>query len=161
MNEFSLEDNENYLERNLRKIESWFNDIPPEVVDKFEINKLLHLTKYDYQKLKKRTRHGDFTPWHMFKLTNGRIGLFDGERAMRNGVEYYDATYLIQRVFSVLENPEFAKDIYQMLVKRFYDIDKMRTLLMARAIGGFLDESLGPKPNYDIASEFKTWALNI
>lgn len=161
VNEFSLEDNEDYLDRNLRKVESWFNDIPKEIVKEFGIDRLFHLAKYDYPKLEKRTRHGDFTPWHMFKLQNGKIGLFDGERAMRNGVEYYDVTYFIQRVFSVLENPEFAKEIYQMLVRRFYDVDKMQTVLAARAIGGFLDESLKEKPNYEIAEEFKDWVMSL
>ena len=80
---------------------------------------------------------------------------------MKNGVEYYDSCYLIQRVFSVLEEQEFAKQIYQMLVKRFYDEEKMKVVLSARAIGGFLDESLKEKPNYKIAEEFKNWILTL
>ncbi|MGA2967746.1 MAG: phosphotransferase [Candidatus Levyibacteriota bacterium] len=161
VDEFSLEDNENYLERNFRKVESWFYDIPKEIVEKFAVEKLMGFVGKNYPNLERRTRHGDFTPWHMFKLENGKIGLFDGERAMRNGVEYYDVAYFIQRVFSVLENQNFAKAIFSLLKERNYDLEKLRVVLVSRAIGGFLDESLKEKPNYKIAEEFKTWTLTF
>ncbi len=161
VNELSEKDLTDYKEWFWKKTLSWFEAIPQDIKNLYEIKKLLNIVEYGYQKLEKKTRHGDFTPWHLFKLQNGKIGLIDGEHAMKNGVEYYDSCYLIQRVFSVLEEQEFAKQIYQMLVKRFYDEEKMKVVLSARAIGGFLDESLKEKPNYKIAEEFKNWILTL
>lgn len=124
------------------KVLGWYQAIPENVRKDYKINNLLKIVAASYQKLERKTRHGDFTPWHLFSLEKGRIGLIDGEHAMRNGVEYYDAAYLIQRVFCVLENPHLAKNILSLLDNRKYNLQKLKTVLAARGIGGFLDESL-------------------
>jgi len=113
------------------------------------------------EKLEKKTRHGDFVPWHMMLFENGRLGLFDGEHAMSDGVEYYDMCYFIHRVFSVLEQPEFAKEILAALVARGYDIEKLRVVLAARGIGGFLDRYLTNDSKFDIDDDFAEWVLGL
>lgn len=37
----------------------------------------------------------------------------------------------------------------------------LRVVLSARAIGGFLDESLNNNPDYKFADSFKKWVLGI
>ncbi len=120
----------------------------------------MDIVKRGYSNLEKRPRHGDFTPWHMFELKDSVIGLIDGEHAMKNGVEYYDVGYFIQRIYSVLQNQTFAEDIFNLLRKKNYNLDKLRVILAARAIGGFLDEYLTGKPNYVKSNKFKEWVIN-
>ena len=43
------------------------------------------------------------------------------------------------------------------LLDKGFDIKKLRYILAARAIGGFLDESLAHIPNYSYADKFKKW----
>lgn len=149
--------NEHFLEKTI----AWFEEIPNEVIEKYNVLKLLEIVKHGYLSLNKRPRHGDFTPWHMFDLKNNKIGLIDAEHAMANGIEYYDISYFIQRVFSVLEEEEFARKILTKLIERNYNENKLRVVLSARAIGGFLDESLKPKPNYLIHERFKKWVMDL
>lgn len=111
--------------------------------------------------MKNQSRHGDFAPWHLIKLNTNQLALIDGEHARSNGVEYYDIAYFIQRVFSVLGNQLLSKQILSLLLKRNYNLQKLKVILASRAIGGFLDESLKSRPNYQIANQFKSWALNI
>ena len=158
----SSKDVEEYKAWFLNKVISWYKAVPQDVTDKFSLNDLLTIVKNGYLNLEKKTRHGDFTPWHMFELSNGKIGLIDGEHAMKNGVEYYDISYLIQRTFSVLKKPGFAKKILDILVERKYNMDKLKVILASRAIGGFLDESLvSKKPDYTIANDFKNWFIKL
>ncbi len=158
--ELSKKDYEDYRAWFLEKTKSWYGGIPPEVRVKYQIEKLLNIVEKNHVFLKKRARHGDFTPWHMINL-NGKIGLIDGEHAMKNSVEYYDISYIIQRTYSVLDNPDFAKKIFGMLIGRNYNIEKLRTVLAARAVGGFLDESLKDLPDYKIAADFKKWVTDL
>ena len=96
----SQRENESFLDRT----KSWFNEVPQKVVKEYGVGSLLNLVENNYLKLAKKPRHGDFTPWHMFRLKNNKLGLIDGEHAMKNGVQYYDLGYLIQRVYSVMKN---------------------------------------------------------
>ncbi len=146
-----------YTDFFLKKTIKWFEALWVEVVKTYQVDALLELVKTNAHLLKKNTRHGDFTPWHIFLLDNGKLGLIDGEHATSEGVEYYDIAYLIQRVFQVLENERLAEEIYDRLVDRGYDVIKLRTVLAARAIGGFLDASLTPQPDYTWAEKFKCW----
>lgn len=107
--------------------------------------------------LKAKPRHGDFAPWHLIKLKDGQLALIDGEHALKNGVELYDIGYFIQRVFSVLKNPKLAQDILNLLAHQGFDIKKLRCILAARTIGGFLDESLAHTPDYSFADQFRKW----
>lgn len=159
INKLSEKDSEEYKQWFLNKTESWYNAIPINILEGYKVNELLDIVKKGYLNLEKRPRHGDFTPWHMFKLRDGVIGLIDGEHAMQNGVEYYDIGYLIQRIYSVLQNQTFTEDILNLLRRRNYNLDKLRVVLAARAIGGFLDEYLTGNPNYSKSNEFKEWVI--
>ncbi len=150
----------NHQEKFANKVESHFEAIPKEVKQKYSLEKLLILTKSGIPNLGAMPRHGDFAPWHMILSSNGEINLIDGEHAMSQGVEYYDIGYFIQRVFSVWKEKDLAKKIYERLISRGYEKNKLKTILLARAIGGFLDESLSPSPNYLIHEEFKDWVLS-
>lgn len=153
------ETGEDFKKKFIEKTETWFSDIPENIKDKFQINILLQIVKKGTIFLLVKPRHGDLAPWHIIKLENGQLGLIDGEHFLYNGVENYDICYFIQRVFSVLKNPEVAKEIYKQLISKGYDKNKLKVVLAARAIGGFLDESLADKPDYKIASEFSNWVI--
>lgn len=148
-----------YQKKFINKVKAWFNDIPADIRQKYNVVSLLEIVEQGVSCLQKKPRHGDFAPWHIFQLSDGAIGLIDGEHALVDGVEYYDICYFIQRVFSVLRKPDIAKKIYLELEKREYKINDLRTVLAARAVGGFLDESLSGKPNYVYADSFKDWIL--
>ena len=158
--ELTSKENPDYRERFFEKTKSWYNDIPKDIIEKYQVVDLLKVVEHGISKLKMKPRHGDFTPWHLFKLTSGQLGLIDGEHAKKNGVEYYDIGYFIQRVFSVLENPNFAEKILSELIKKNYSLEKLIIILAARAIGGFLDESLKPSPDYTFCVKFKDWVIN-
>lgn len=149
-----------FRQKFIEKANKWFDDIPADVIKKFKINDLLKIVENGSHRLSARPRHGDFTPWHMVKLAEGRIGLIDGEHAMTKSVENYDICYFIQRVFSVLKNPKVVLDIYSTILKKGYQSKRLKTVLAARAIGGFLDESLTSKPDYEFADQFRKWAIS-
>lgn len=156
-----FEENSYYKKIFLEKTKAWYMDIPEDIREKYELDDLLKIVKSEVSGLQKRPRHGDFTPWHLIKLRTGQLGLIDGEHAKTDGVEYYDIGYFIQRVFSVLENPEFAKRILSLILKRNYSLEKIRVILAARGIGGFLDKSLEDLPDYTFSNKFKDWVLSI
>lgn len=158
----SQRDNDDHAKYFMEKVESWYNEIPLEIQKIYDTAEMLQVVEKGYKNLEMRPRHGDFTPWHMIKLQNGRIGLIDGEHAMRNGVEYYDIAYLIQRVYSPMDDADFANEILNILKSRNYDLDKLTTVLAARAIGGFCDEVLiFGTPNFDRANKFKNWVTDL
>ena len=80
---------------------------------------------------------------------------------MFDSVELYDIGYFIQRVFAVLQNPQLAERILNMLKGKKYEIEKLIIILAARTIGGFLDESLTSSPNYFYADKFKRWTISL
>ncbi|MBU0618902.1 hypothetical protein KKD62_01555 [Patescibacteria group bacterium] len=145
----------------MAKTQSWYKAIPISIIEKYPLEPLLVLVKQNSSLLAKKTRHGDFAPWHIFQLPNNRLGLIDAEHALSNGVEYYDIGYFIQRVFSVLEKPDLAEKIINILLKLGYSRKKLKTILSARAIGGFLDSSLVPFPDYTYCQKFADLTLNL
>lgn len=162
IDELSKKDTYEYKEWFLEKTKSWYNEVPEDIINKYQANKLLEIIEDGYKILDKKARHGDYTPWHMIKMQNGKIGLIDGEHAMKNSVEYYDIGYLIQRVFSVFEDHEFAKEILEMLISRNYDLKKLKVILASRAIGGFCDEVLlRTDHNFERANKFGQWVLSL
>lgn len=156
-----LEDQNDAKVTFINKVENWFGDIPLDIKERFKLEALLIYVKENVEQLTTKPRHGDFTPWHLIELKDLKLGLIDGEHATANALESYDICYLIQRVYSVNKNPSIAKVIYLQLLKRGYSKDKLKTILAARAIGGFLDESLNNKPKYISADSFKKWVLEI
>lgn len=145
----------------LSKTKLWYLDIPENIREKYKIMDLLKIVDEGLPKLQRRTRHGDFTPWHLVNLRDGGLGLIDGEHAKSSSVEYYDIGYFIQRVFSVLRNPSLAQNILTTLTKKGYDSEKLKVILAARAIGGFLDESLTKKADYQCSNKFKVWVEKL
>lgn len=152
---------EDYKKRFINKVCMWYRDIPVDVLKKYKINTLFKTVENGINELTAKVRHGDFAPWHMIIMADGRLGLIDGEHFLVNGVENYDICYFIQRVFSVSKKQNIAKEIYSQLLKRQYNVDKLKTVLASRAIGGFLDESLVGNPDYKCAEKFMDWVLGL
>lgn len=157
----SKQEDPDYRKCFFEKTTSWYNGIPKDTREKCKVSDLLKIVERGVLKLQMKPHHGDFTPWHLIKLNTGQLGLIDGEHARKNGVEYYDIDYFVQRVFSVLENPNFAQKILSELTKNNYSLEKLAVILAARAIGGFLDESLKPLPNYEFSNKFKEWVISL
>lgn len=144
------------------KTKSWLDAIPEKItIIHEEIGSLWKEVLSGSTNLEKRVRHGDFAPWHMIELDKGKLGLIDGEHAHSYGVEYYDICYFIQRVFCVLNNPNLAKSIFSTLLKRNYHKEKLRIVLAARGIGGFLDQSFKVRPDYKYEKIFSEWVLYL
>ena len=152
---------QNYQDFFITKAKAWLDAVSDDVKRQYEPRNLFEIVKNGAEDLEMRPRHGDFAPWHIFILPKGKFGLIDGEHALASGVENYDICYFIQRVFSVLEAPDVAQLIFDELMERNYKVEKLRTILAARSIGGFLDESLNSIPNYSFANKFKEWVLNL
>ena len=163
ISQLSDKDTKNYSDWFFHKTLSWYEGIPQNIIKEYQVDKLLEIVKTGYKNLDQKSRHGDFTPWHIIKLENNKLGLIDGEHAMRNGVQYYDIVFLIERVFVVLQNISMAQNFYQLLKQRDYDLEKLKTVLASRAIGGFLDCSLyfEKKPDFTFADKFKHWLINL
>ncbi len=161
INNLSDEENSDHKKIFYEKTRLWYEDIPDNIKERYKIGDLIKIVGKGVPGLQKKARHGDFTPWHLIKLKDRQLGLIDGEHAKHNSVEYYDIGYFIQRVFSVLQNPDLAKKILSLLLESNYDIGKLRVILAARGIGGFLDESLKLKPNYQFSNKFKDWVLSL
>ncbi|OGD89388.1 hypothetical protein A2693_01880 [Candidatus Curtissbacteria bacterium RIFCSPHIGHO2_01_FULL_40_12] len=153
-------DSFNFRDHFVNKSNGWLKAIPKDVAEKYNLENLQGIVNGGSKLLFAKTRHGDFTPWHIFQLKNERLGLIDGEHAMANGVENYDICYFIQRIFSVLKEPSLAQKTLNLLLKRGYSPKKLKIVLCARAIGGFLDEYLAPNPDYSYADKFKKWVLS-
>lgn len=151
----------NYRKLFLEKTTSWFNAIPKHVKDSYKVNRLLNIVTENIGLLGSKPRHGDFAPWHLLSIDNDKLCLIDGEHFQDMGVEYYDICYFIQRVFSVLDDISLAKNIYSNLLKKRLDHKKLKIVLAARGIGGYLDESFSSSPNYSTHSSFQRWTENV
>lgn len=155
----TLSDKGDFRQKFTEKVNKWFDDSPAGIRKQYKVGNLLKIVEEGVDDLTSRSRHGDFTPWHMILLKNKKLGLIDGEHARSDGVEGYDICYFLQRVFSVLKDPLLAQNIYSQLLAKGYEKNKLKTVLAARAIGGFLDESLRDEPNYKFANNFKDWVI--
>lgn len=153
--------NSNHQEWFRLKTKSWLDALLKDVYKQFEIFILWKVVKEGAEDLLEKPRHGDFTPWHIFVLKNGALGLIDGEHAHSHGVENYDICYFIQRVFTVLDMPELAFKIFKQMLERDYDKAKLQTVLASRAIGGFLDQSFHQNPSYKKEKAFRNWVLSL
>lgn len=153
--------NPNYQEWFRLKTKSWFDTVPAEITQRYGVSDIWQVVANGAENLFEKPRHGDFAPWHIMVLGDHKLGLIDGEHSHSHGVENYDICYFIQRVHTVLGRSDLATKIFQKLLEKGYDKEKLRTVLASRAIGGFLDQSFSPNPNYDQENEFKNWVLNI
>lgn len=155
------DDKKNHRSLFVEKTKLWYEDIPENIREKYNLEKILEKIEQGSFRLCEKPRHGDFAPWHMFRLKNSKLGLIDGEHFQPFGVEYYDIAYFLQRIYSVLKDKKLAARVIGILRKREYDIPKLQTVLYARMIGGFLDESLKKNPDYQIAKEFCDFIINL
>lgn len=151
--------NEDYREIFMKKVTAWYDAIPDDVKNTHRVEDLLTVVHHGSAGLTRRPRHGDYTPWHMLKLSNGKLGLIDGEHYLPHSVEYYDIGYFIQRVFTILDERQRAEELYRLLVDNNYNQESLRVILAARGIGGYLDASLAPVPDYESTHAFQTWLL--
>lgn len=145
----------------VNKTRVWFDAIPNEIKTQNNLHTLMELVEASAVNLATKPRHGDFTPWHIMKLTSGGLGLIDGEHAMSEGVELYDIGYLIQRVHTICKRPDFAVRIFEVAEERGIDARKLKTIMSARTIGGFLDAHLAQQADLSRESEFKKWVLSL
>lgn len=145
----------------LKKTDAWFDAVPEKVREENDLQKLLDIVRNGAHTLKPSLRHGDFTPWHTILLDNGEIGLIDGEHAMVNGIEIYDLVYLMERIYHVLDRPDIAYELVRKLHDAKIDMKKLQTVACARAIGGFLDTSLHPKPDYTAIRKFMEYCIHL
>ncbi|MDP2637497.1 MAG: hypothetical protein Q8P26_00345 [Candidatus Levybacteria bacterium] len=143
------------------KTKSWLDAVPKDVVRNYGLEDIWKIVVEGTKGLSKKPRHGDFTPWHIIVLQEGKLGLIDGEHAHSHGVENYDICYFIQRVHTVLGMPDLAMKLFQELLNRGYNKEKLQTVLASRAIGGFLDQSFNPNPSYNRENELKDWILDL
>lgn len=86
--------------------------------------------------------HGDFTPWHMYELEDGKIGLVDAEHAGW-GPKYYDVAYFYTRVRNGLKNKQLANQFLinfkGLLPKKDQVVfwDEIKPVLAQRLIGDY------------------------
>ncbi len=151
------EDTEDHQELFLRKTHAWFDAIPVDVRMRYSISRLLDIVTAGAPNLAKKPRHGDFTPWHLLLLGDGKLGLIDGEHYLSSGVAGYDISYFLQRLFTICGQRSYAQSMYNDLMKRGYSSDLLRVTLAARAIGGYLDASFAQTPSYKEEAAFHSW----
>ncbi len=144
-----------------QKLNGWEQAIPEPVLETYQVNNLTAIAEKGSKSLQKKSRHGDFTPWHIFNLGNNRLGLIDGEHAMAEGVEYYDIAYFVQRVYVINQSPHVAELLLNKLVNNGFDQGKLQTVLAARGVGGYLDESFKEKPDYSWCQRFQKLVLEL
>lgn len=145
----------------IKKTQSWLEAIPDEARKTNHVEGLLDAVKDGTVQLETKPRHGDFTPWHIMQLPDENLALIDGEHAMSNGVELYDIGYLIQRVHTVSNHPDFAEKIYNQAIKKGHNKNKLKTIMAARAVGGYLDASLAEKQEFKKENNFRDWTLSL
>lgn len=144
----------------VNKTKSWLDSIPPQIQSQYGLLPLFVKVETGVRLLATKVRHGDFTPWHLLKTSQGLV-LLDGEHAMSEGVELYDIGYLIQRIHTICKSPSIAQKILLEAEKGGHRIEKLKVILAARAIGGFLDAHLAHKNELEQESHFRDWVLSI
>lgn len=144
----------------VNKTKSWLDAIPAQIQAQFGLVSLFAKVESGVASLATKPRHGDFTPWHLLKTSSG-LGLLDGEHAMSEGVELYDIGYLIQRVHTISKNPAVSQQILTTAEGKGHSTEKIKTILAARTIGGFLDAHLAGKTEFTLENEFKDWIISL
>ena len=151
----------NSAERFESKWRAWYSDIPQSIKKKYNLAVVAKEITHLQLNLSTTPRHGDFAPWHFMLLPGGVLKLFDGERAMSESPAGYDLAFLIQRVWSVLAKPQLAHEIYHLATTQtLLPKVSFRACLLARSLGGFLDESLVVSPSYTRHQAFSAWVLS-
>jgi hypothetical protein len=145
----------------LNKTQAWSDMTPEDVKNNNNVSTILEVVKSGSESLTTKPRHGDFTPWHLMALSSGGLGLLDGEHAMSEGVELYDVAYLIQRVHTISNRPDLSNWILDEAKVRGYDTQKLKTVLAARGVGGYLDAHLAEKSDFTKENSFRDWVLSI
>lgn len=119
---------------------------------KSDVQPLLKAVKKSKQYLKGSFNHGDFVPWHMYDLANGKFGLVDAEHGGYRP-KYYDPAYFYLRVRQSLGEKELAKKFLlqfkDLLSKKNKAIfwDELKPVLAQRLIGDFWGAWIGSQKN--------------
>ncbi len=146
----------------MQKTHRWYDAIPDEVKKEYRISELVQSIESSYKNLEVGPRHGDFAPWHVIVGSqNDKLTLIDAEHARIDGVVGYDAAYLIQRLFCVLEQPELARSAYELSLQCAYDPRALKTILAARAIGGYLDATMLGFGALKTMKSFSNWISSL
>jgi hypothetical protein len=128
------------------------------------VQPLLKIIKNSKQQAKKCLAHGDFVPWHMYDLKNGKFGLVDAEHG-GCGLRYYDVAYFYVRVRQSLGEKELAKKFLLAFRNLLPDVDKrnfwndLKPILCQRLMGDFWGAEIGSKQKREVelkkCEEFK------
>lgn len=137
----------------VQKVSRHFQALPAEIASNPVILRLFQKVHQGASSLSSAGRHGDYTPWHILQ-EGASIFLLDAEHAHSHSVELYDLAYFVQRMHSVIGAEEGAVQFIQEISKQRNRPLQLQTVLAARAIGGFLDESLVSNPSYSIHFRF-------
>ncbi len=114
------------------------------------VQPLLKIIKNSKQQIKRCWAHGDFVPWHMYDLKNGKFGLVDAEHG-GCGLRYYDVAYFYVRVRQSLGEKELAKKFLLAFRNLLPDVDKrnfwndLKPILCQRLMGDFWGTEIGSK----------------
>lgn len=125
---------------------------------------LLEVIRKSRQQVKRAFSHGDFVPWHMYDLKNGKLGLVDAEHGGWKA-KYYDVAYFYLRVRQSLGEKELARKF----LLKFIDLlpqeekssfwDGLKPVLSQRLVGNFWEVEIGHEMGKDIelqkCEEFK------
>lgn len=72
-------------------------------------------------------QHQDFTPWHIFRLNDGTVGIIDGEHAGYDKPRFTDLAILYMRLCTRCQNPTSAARLLQAFIdKSGIEIDELK-----------------------------------
>jgi len=114
------------------------------------VQPLLTIIRNSKQRIERRWAHGDFVPWHMYDLKNGKFGLVDAEHG-GCGLRYYDIAYFYVRVRQSLGKKELAKNFLMEFMDLLPKKDKLtfwgdlKPILAQRLMGDFWGAEIGLK----------------
>lgn len=115
-----------------------------------ETDGLIRIIEESQDDIKLQTQHGDFVPWHMIDLDDGKFGLIDGEHARSTLPKYYDVAYWYMRVMTELSNPEISEEFLERFHQKLDSgdqktfTDELRPVLAQRTVGAFWDAAHNP-----------------
>lgn len=103
----------------LRKVDRWLEKpletglITPERIEQGKVL-IGQYRSFVYPAL----QHGDFVPWHMFRLKEKIIGIVDGEHASLVKPRFYDLAYLYTRLYTKAHVPDEARKSLNLFLEK-------------------------------------------
>ena len=94
----------------LKKVDSWLEKpLEAGLINSERVDQGKALIEKYRRYVKPALQHGDFVPWHMFRLDKNTIGIVDGEHASLIKPRFYDLAYLYTRLYTKAHTKEQAK----------------------------------------------------